>query len=226
MGTRVCAWIGNPHDYENREYLGSLGYDGYNIPPLVAKAKSAEDFRRIWLKYAEEQHHFCTPDRPFPFPWADDIFITDITVAWFAPDGHSEGAYRDASMYRGMSDHVKWEAHTAPIWPDKYIIKKAVWLSCAAEERIQKRARRRQRDIKRAIQDAWNEIPGDDNTDEWQALAEAKEKEFDARYEASQKLFDKQYQDLLYASAPIPGPAIAHSAYVEQADKDSIILIG
>lgn len=235
MGTRVCAWIGNPHDYDNREYLGSLAYDGYNIPPLVAEATSAEEFRRIWLRYARQHDHFCPPERQFPFPWADDIFITDITVAWFAPDGHPEGPYRDYSLYgrhlpneqcvRVLND-PKWEAHPAPEWPSSYgSRKKAVWLSCAVEADIDRRKERRFRDIKTAVQKAYNEIPGDDLTDEWQKLAQEACNAFDDKRQAVWDLHEKQLAEAAYKSAPIPGPAKAHSAYERQPEADSIMVI-
>lgn len=227
MGTRVCAWIGNPHDYENREYLGSLAYDGYNIPPLVAKAKTAEEFRKIWFKYAKQQRHFCSPDRPFPFPWADDIFVTDIVVAWFAPEGYPEGAYCD-SMFWVREEDLEAVQHPAPIWQDKYPMRtprKKVWLSCAVEEDIERRTKRRQRDLDRTIQNAYNEIPGDDTSDEWQRLAQEARESFDERQENIWKLAEKQRQKAQYASAPIPGPAIAHSAYQQQPEADSIMVI-
>jgi hypothetical protein len=86
MGTRAQFFIGNPEDLERREYLGTTGWDGYPdgwIEPLK-DAKTEAEFRALVAELAGTRDDFADPKiRSFPFPWKNDLFLTDCTYAWF-----------------------------------------------------------------------------------------------------------------------------------------------
>jgi hypothetical protein len=229
MGTRAQAFIGSPHDYENRRYLGSVGFDGYVFPEMLSKARSAEEFEKIWFDEVIGRRDFCPPDRPYPFPWADDIFVSDITLAWFAPEGQPEGPYRDASLYGSECD----ARPDVPLWPDKAgFKKKAVWLSCVEEAKHDAAYQRATKRIEKKIQEKINLIPivfehawQYHESDEFQAAAKAVRETFDDELDKIEKKYEKKLDAIKMKSAGIPGPAIAHSSYVRQPDADSIIII-
>jgi hypothetical protein len=230
MGTRAQAFIGNPHDYENRIYLGSVAFDGYNIPPLVAEAKTAEEFERIWLDYAGRQDHYCEPERPYPFPWAHDIFISDITVAFFQPEGHPLGAYTDESIYEDEFD----EYPDVPLWPEMKggWAKKAVWVLCSDLKKIDTARDRANKRIEAQIQAKINELPYEFKTEReyhnckpFQDEAKLIREGFAGKFEAMDKRYDKRRKDVMLKAPPIPGPAKAHSEYVRQPAADSIMFL-
>lgn len=86
MGTRAQFFVGNPEDVENRRWLGTTAWDGYPdgwIAPL-AKVMSEEGFVNAVKDLAGSRDDFCDPAKHgFPFPWTDDLFLTDYTYAWF-----------------------------------------------------------------------------------------------------------------------------------------------
>ncbi len=83
MGTRASFWIGNPMEIENREWLGCIAWDGFpGGIPGIKEVKTAEDFRVLVLQQSERED-FAKPDKGWPFPWADNIFLTDYTYAFF-----------------------------------------------------------------------------------------------------------------------------------------------
>lgn len=86
MGTRAQFFLGNPEDVNHRRWLGCTAYDGYchGWTDPLADAVSEEDFARIVKEIAGPRKDFCDPDKHgFPFPWINDLFLTDYTYAWF-----------------------------------------------------------------------------------------------------------------------------------------------
>jgi len=86
MGTRAAFWIGDPRDYNNREWLGCKAWDGYpeneDFEDLL-KAKTVEDFRKAVGVISSLSDDFANPDKGWPYPWDDNIFLTDYTYAFF-----------------------------------------------------------------------------------------------------------------------------------------------
>ena len=84
MGTRAAFWIGDPRQLDAREWLGCKAWDGYpdspNIRPILL-AKSEKEFRKYVGELAK-QDDFAKPDGGWPYPWKNDIFLTDFTYAW------------------------------------------------------------------------------------------------------------------------------------------------
>lgn len=87
MGTRAQFFIGNPIDVENREYLGCIAWDGYpngDCGDALRGCTSLEAFREGIAQIAKERDDFGdAKDRAWPFPWKDDLFLTDVTFAFF-----------------------------------------------------------------------------------------------------------------------------------------------
>lgn len=85
MATRATFWVGNPLDLAHREWLGAIAFDGY--PERGGKVdfdecQSEEGFRAV-VKAISRHDDFAHPEGGFPFPWPNDIFLTDYTYAWF-----------------------------------------------------------------------------------------------------------------------------------------------
>lgn len=82
MGTRAAFFVGDIRDLEKREWLGCIAWDGYleGVSEIIL-ARSEEEYREAIKKYSSRDD-FATPDGPFPFPWMDDLCITDFTYTW------------------------------------------------------------------------------------------------------------------------------------------------
>lgn len=87
MGTRAQFFIGNPQGVENREWLGCVAWDGYtdgDCGETLRNVTSPEAFRDAVEKIKAKREDFTDPrEHSFPFPWRDDLFLTDVTYAWF-----------------------------------------------------------------------------------------------------------------------------------------------
>lgn len=87
MGTRAQFFIGNPQQLESREWLGCVAYDGYpdgDCGEMLSSVTSPETFRDAVEKIKAKRADFTDPSKhSFPFPWEDDLFLTDFTYAWF-----------------------------------------------------------------------------------------------------------------------------------------------
>jgi len=94
MGTRAQFFVGDPQDIENREWLGCIAWDGYPDGDcnILAEAKNADEFRALVKQLAETRDDFCDPAKfGFPFPWKDNLFLTDCTYAFL--DGETKFTY-------------------------------------------------------------------------------------------------------------------------------------
>lgn len=84
MGTRASFFIGDPTNLDQREWLGCIAWDGYpGSFSAWAEPRTEAEFRADVATLASERNDFATPTRGFPFPWADDLFLTDYTYAYF-----------------------------------------------------------------------------------------------------------------------------------------------
>lgn len=98
MGTRASFWTGNPTDTDNRILVGCIAWDGYleGIPEEILTADTEEEYIEHLVTFREERDDFADPDNGWPYPWADNIFITDRTYAFF--DGEVHMAHFDAGF--------------------------------------------------------------------------------------------------------------------------------
>lgn len=98
MGTRASFWVGDPCDMQNRRWLGCVAWDAYpgNFPEMC-KINMESD----WLSFIEglkPRDDFADPaNGGFPFPWTDDLFLTDYTYAFFG------GRIQVACSYSGWA---------------------------------------------------------------------------------------------------------------------------
>ena len=84
MGTRAAFWIGNPQDLDKREWLGCVAFDGYPEGlPGIEDVKTEKEFRAFIARKRAESTCFAKPEGGWPYPWDDDIFLTDYTYAFF-----------------------------------------------------------------------------------------------------------------------------------------------
>lgn len=84
MGTRACFWIGDPRDLNNREWLGAIAFDGHisNFASDLSTFDKEEDFRAFVKYLSLTRTDFAHPGNGFPYPWDNDVFLTDVTYAW------------------------------------------------------------------------------------------------------------------------------------------------
>jgi hypothetical protein len=120
MGTRAQFFIGDPRDTEAREWLGTIAWDGYPDGDCgaLAKASSEVGFRALVEHLKANRDDFCDrAQHGFPFPWRDDLFLTDFTYALF------DGAVQMTCYHRGFvplaeyvngTDEFKEAYHEAP----------------------------------------------------------------------------------------------------------------
>lgn len=116
MGTRASFWIGNPTDLENREWLGCIAWDGH--PENMSCSSSEESFRGF-VAGLSTREDFATPDKGWPFPWADDIFVTDFTYAFF------DGKVMAACFHCGFVPLEEAQKDDFE-WPDKDTLPKGI----------------------------------------------------------------------------------------------------
>lgn len=85
MGTRASFWIGDPRKIKNRKWIGCIKWDGEpdgNIE-VLKEAKTEDEFIDIINNIYSNRDDFAHPDKGWPYPWDDDIFLTDYTCAFF-----------------------------------------------------------------------------------------------------------------------------------------------
>lgn len=120
MGTRASFWIGNPMDLDNRQWLGCIGWDGYmgsKTEPL-SHATNEEEFKEAVQAIEGGCDDFTNPkENGFPFPWVDDLFLTDYTYAFF--DGQVQVAYFHNGFiaYHEVTAHEEFNFDNLPFLP-------------------------------------------------------------------------------------------------------------
>lgn len=116
MGTRAQFFIGDPSDASARQWLGCVAWDGYPDGDVGKALRGAVDegaFKaRVGLLQTARED-FCDPAKhSFPFPWTDDLYLTDFTYAFF--DGRVQvtcyhGGWRDlARVMNAEKDDEIW----------------------------------------------------------------------------------------------------------------------
>jgi hypothetical protein len=102
MGTRAAFFIGDFRDPEKREWLGCIAWDGYpaGVPGIV-QAKSEADFRQA-VADLSNRNDFAPPTGPFPFPWENDLCLTDCTYTWHDGEVWTEFDRRFVPLERAL----------------------------------------------------------------------------------------------------------------------------
>ena len=106
MGTRASFWIGNPEDLEHREWLGGVSWDGYpeGFERLSKIPVETEKDMRNFVRSLQDRKDFADPAKGgWPWPWDDDIFLTDYTYAFF------RGKLRITCYHCGWRTYKQWQ---------------------------------------------------------------------------------------------------------------------
>jgi|SRR3990167_3368543 len=107
MGTRASFFLGDPRDVDNRVWLGCVAWDGYewadNGEGDWIKIKSEADFLQAIKQVQETREDFANPSGGFPFPWIDDLFLTDYTYAFM------NGEVYVACFHSSLTPLREWE---------------------------------------------------------------------------------------------------------------------
>lgn len=110
MGTRAQFFVGNPSDIVGRKFLGTVAFDGYpdgDCGDALMGVKDAETFEACVRHIASKRRDFSDPaERSFPFPWRDDLYLTDCTYAFF------DGAVQFTSFHIGFVPLEKYRTFT------------------------------------------------------------------------------------------------------------------
>lgn len=105
MGTRAQFFINDPQDLKHRIWLGCVAWDGFpdGDCKILADCKTENEFREAVNKISSGRDDFTDPKKnSFPFPWVNDLFVTDLTYAFI--NGHtmltwSNQGFMDMSSY-------------------------------------------------------------------------------------------------------------------------------
>jgi hypothetical protein len=115
MGTRAAFWLGDPRKADARKWLGCIAWDGYpenkELHPLL-DAKSESDFLKAVRKLSAKGD-FAKPNKGWPFPWTEDVFLTDYTYAWI------DGKVQVACYHSGFRDVDPAMKTGKYDWPEK-----------------------------------------------------------------------------------------------------------
>lgn len=94
MGTRADFYVGKGKD---AEWLGSIAWDGYDIPGYITAAKTEENYRKAVDVFLKKRDDATFPADGWPWPW-NNSGTTDCSY-WFF-DGQTWDEH-----YRG-DEHV------------------------------------------------------------------------------------------------------------------------
>jgi hypothetical protein len=81
MGTRADFYIGRG---DNAEWLGSIAFDGYDVPEHILRMDKPENFREGVEQFLKTRDDATFPADGWPWPW-DDSSLTD--EVWAFDDG-------------------------------------------------------------------------------------------------------------------------------------------
>lgn len=112
MGTRASFFIGDPREVDDNgvtkaEWLGCICFDGNPTSFEWPSIETEQEFRDFVANGPAKLRHFASPTGGWPFPWVDDIFVTDWTYAFF------DGEVKVASFHDGMfsvNDYIELTA--------------------------------------------------------------------------------------------------------------------
>jgi hypothetical protein len=125
MGTRADFYLGRG---PTATWLGSIAWDGHpetvmgkrkddSKPNKLARAKTAEAFRRRLLQRMGDRDDFVQPPEPWPWPWPDSritdhAYAFDEGTVWLAvEDDQGDWAWvpiADALARRAEPDDGAW----------------------------------------------------------------------------------------------------------------------
>lgn len=78
MGTRADFYVGRGL---TAEWLGSIAWDGYEIPDSIRRAKTTANYRRAVTRFLKDRDDATFPKDGWPWPW-EDSGTTDYAYAF------------------------------------------------------------------------------------------------------------------------------------------------
>jgi hypothetical protein len=78
LGTRADFYVGRGLD---AEWLGSIAWDGYEIPDSIRRAKERGAYRKAVKRFLEGRDDATFPKDGWPWPWEDSA-TTDYAYAF------------------------------------------------------------------------------------------------------------------------------------------------
>jgi hypothetical protein len=113
MGTRADFYSGKG---KRAEWLGSIAWDGSEIPDSIANAKTDREYRGAVLAFLDSRDDATLPKQGWPWPW-DDSGTSDCSY-WFF-DGETYEAQGSPDVYSPRrvtfddygADEDRWDAY-------------------------------------------------------------------------------------------------------------------
>lgn len=78
MGTRADFYVGRGKD---AEWLGSIAWDGYDIPENIQECQGEETYREDVKDFLTSRDDATFPEQGWPWPW-EDSNTTDYAYAY------------------------------------------------------------------------------------------------------------------------------------------------
>ena len=110
MGTRAAFFFGDPTE-ATAELIGCIAWDGYPDGAwanLIRGATNEEEFRTKCAQLAQQCDHWTPASDGFPFPWIDDLFLTDYTYAFFNDQVRVTCFYSGFRPLDEVGDDFEW----------------------------------------------------------------------------------------------------------------------
>lgn len=119
MGTRADFYVGRG---KQAEWIGSIAWDGGEIPEAVAKAKTEKTYRKRVAEFLTERDDATLPEQGWPWPW-NDSGTTDIAYAFDSGRVYRACGYPEMYWWRADQLHPSnGEQEKTPgkpaEWPD------------------------------------------------------------------------------------------------------------
>lgn len=107
MGTRADFYVGRG---KQSEWIGSIAWDGDEIPEALSKCKTEKTYRKQLLQFLKSRDDSTFPENGWPWPW-NDSNTTDVAYAF--DNGRVYRAIGHPVMYWWRADqhHPNYVSH-------------------------------------------------------------------------------------------------------------------
>lgn len=90
MGTRADFYVGCG---SGAEWIGSIAWDGYDIPDTILKATSEQEYREAATNFFASRDDATLPEMGWPWPW--DTSATTDCHYWYVDGKVLDGSFGD-----------------------------------------------------------------------------------------------------------------------------------
>jgi hypothetical protein len=131
MGTRADFYIGRG---DSAEWLGSIAWDGYDVPEHILRMDKPENFRAGVEQFLESRDDATFPKDGWPWPWEDSTLTDEVwafdggrvwnargypTARWYAVDRECHVEQFAGDEDQSPDDLKKWEeTHDVAVFPN------------------------------------------------------------------------------------------------------------